>query len=119
MQDYRWYLRSLKFFFLLAFMFAAFSVPAAGQNSDTPKSNKAAGAPTNAGPGPSAGDRVQTAVAEPREPRLVLDSYLLRSLALEGYAPSLQECARCGTADTPLVGFAVAAGGAPKSAVTA
>ena len=49
--------------------------------------------------------------AQDREPRLVLDSYLLRSLALEGYAPSLQECARCGTADTPLVAFAVAAGG--------
>ena len=46
-----------------------------------------------------------------REPRLVLDAYLLRSLALEGYAPALQECARCGTADTPLVAFAVAAGG--------
>ena len=54
---------------------------------------------------------VQAAAGEPREPRLVLDSYLLRSLALEGYAPSLQECARCGTADTPLVAFAVAAGG--------
>jgi DNA repair protein RecO (recombination protein O) len=48
---------------------------------------------------------------EPREPRLVLDSYLLRSLALEGYAPALTECARCGRADDPLVAFAVAAGG--------
>jgi DNA repair protein RecO (recombination protein O) len=46
-----------------------------------------------------------------REPRLVLDSYLLRSLALEGYAPALAECARCGAADVPLVAFAVAAGG--------
>ena len=52
-----------------------------------------------------------SAAAGPREPRLVLDSYLLRSLALEGYAPSLQECARCGTADTPLVAFAIAVGG--------
>ena len=51
------------------------------------------------------------AAGERREPRLVLDSYLLRSLALEGYAPSLQECARCGSADRPLVAFAVAAGG--------
>jgi DNA repair protein RecO (recombination protein O) len=59
-----------------------------------------------AGAGAAAGDP-----REPREPRLVLDSYLLRSLALEGYAPSLQECARCGTADTPLVAFAVATGG--------
>jgi DNA repair protein RecO (recombination protein O) len=46
-----------------------------------------------------------------REPRLVLDSYLLRSLSLEGYAPALRECARCGSADSPLVAFAVAAGG--------
>jgi DNA repair protein RecO (recombination protein O) len=56
-------------------------------------------------------DEAGPAAGEPREPRLVLDSYLLRSLALEGYAPSLQECARCGTADTPLVAFAVATGG--------
>jgi DNA repair protein RecO (recombination protein O) len=63
--------------------------------------------------GTSAGDTAETEVAasEPREPRLVLDSYLLRSLALEGYAPSLQECARCGTADAPLVAFALAVGG--------
>ncbi len=31
-----------------------------------------------------------------REPRLVLDAFLLRSLAVAGYAPALQECARCG-----------------------
>jgi recombinational DNA repair protein (RecF pathway) len=50
-----------------------------------------------------------------REPRLVLDAYLLRSLALEGYAPALEECARCGVAAAsgtrPLVAFTVAAGG--------
>jgi len=48
----------------------------------------------------------------PRDPRLVLDAYLLRSLAVAGYAPALEECARCGSADTTrLVAFAVAAGG--------
>ena len=48
----------------------------------------------------------------PRDPRLVLDAYLLRSLAVAGYAPALEECARCGTpGTTPLAGFAVAAGG--------
>jgi DNA repair protein RecO (recombination protein O) len=62
------------------------------------------------------GAEVQAGVGEAREPRLVLDSYLLRSLALEGYAPSLQECARCGAAtvppnNVPLVAFAIAAGG--------
>jgi DNA repair protein RecO (recombination protein O) len=32
-----------------------------------------------------------------RDPRLVLDAFLLRSLAVAGYAPALEECARCGT----------------------
>ena len=36
----------------------------------------------------------------PRDPRLVLDAYLLRSLAVAGYAPALEECARCGTPGT-------------------
>jgi DNA repair protein RecO (recombination protein O) len=48
---------------------------------------------------------------EPREPRLVLDAYLLRSLAVAGYAPSLEECARCGASGAQLTAFAVAAGG--------
>ncbi len=30
-------------------------------------------------------------------PRLVLDAYLLRSLAVAGYAPALDECAMCGS----------------------
>ena len=33
----------------------------------------------------------------PRPARVVLDSYLLRSLAIAGYAPALTECARCAT----------------------
>jgi DNA repair protein RecO (recombination protein O) len=53
--------------------------------------------------------------APTREPRLVLDAYLLRSLALEGYAPALEVCARCGvtaaSGTRPLVAFTVAAGG--------
>jgi DNA repair protein RecO (recombination protein O) len=31
-----------------------------------------------------------------RDPSLVLDAFLLRSLAVAGYAPSFGECARCG-----------------------
>jgi DNA repair protein RecO (recombination protein O) len=31
------------------------------------------------------------------EPRLVLDAFLLRSLAVAGFAPALDECAVCGT----------------------
>ena len=45
------------------------------------------------------------------EPRLVLDAFLLRSLAVAGYAPALQECARCGGPGQRLPAFAVAAGG--------
>jgi DNA repair protein RecO (recombination protein O) len=61
----------------------------------------------------------------------VLDAYFLRSLTFAGYAPALQDCARCGSPGTtsttgnagttggagnaagakPLVAFAVAAGG--------
>jgi DNA repair protein RecO (recombination protein O) len=54
------------------------------------------------------------------DPRLVLDAYLLRSLAVAGYAPALDQCAVCGTPDPaaaspePASGsrsFGVAAGG--------
>jgi DNA repair protein RecO (recombination protein O) len=49
-------------------------------------------------------------------PRLVLDAFLLRSLAVAGYAPALGECAVCGSpgGTGPAGGprpFAVAAGG--------
>jgi DNA repair protein RecO (recombination protein O) len=44
------------------------------------------------------------------DPRLVLDAFLLRSLAVAGYAPALEECARCGAPgngrDRPQVGAA-------------
>ena len=59
------------------------------------------------------------------DPRLVLDAFLLRSLAVAGYAPALEECARCGAsgnsrvrpgtsatgAEARLPAFAIAAGG--------
>ena len=59
------------------------------------------------------------------DPRLVLDAFLLRSLAVAGYAPALEECARCGapgsgqdrpeasaaTREVRLSAFAIAAGG--------
>ena len=44
------------------------------------------------------------------EPGLVLDAYLLRSLAVAGWAPSFHDCARCG-APGPHKAFAVASGG--------
>lgn len=42
---------------------------------------------------------------------LVLDSYLLRSLAIAGWAPSFVDCARCGSAG-PHRAFAIGVGGA-------
>ncbi|HYU86675.1 MAG TPA: DNA repair protein RecO, partial [Kribbellaceae bacterium] len=45
-----------------------------------------------------------------REPGLVLDSFLLRSLAIAGYAPSFDECAKCGMPG-PHRAFNPAAGG--------
>jgi DNA repair protein RecO (recombination protein O) len=45
-----------------------------------------------------------------RDPGLVLDAYLLRSLSVAGWAPSFGDCARCGTPG-PHRSFAVAAGG--------
>jgi DNA repair protein RecO (recombination protein O) len=52
-------------------------------------------------------------------PRLVLDAFLLRSLAVAGYAPALDECAVCGSPEVAVKGevgggsrvFAIAAGG--------
>jgi len=44
------------------------------------------------------------------EPTLVLDSFLLRALAISGYAPSFDSCARCG-AEGPHRNFSAGAGG--------
>jgi DNA repair protein RecO (recombination protein O) len=59
---------------------------------------------------------LRTLAAREHDPRLVLDAYLLRSLAVAGYAPSLQECALCGAkqedaAEGGARWFALAAGG--------
>ncbi|GAA3237348.1 DNA repair protein RecO [Actinocorallia longicatena] len=45
------------------------------------------------------------------EPRLVLDAFLLRSLSIAGWAPALDECARCG-GRAGIRWFSIAAGGA-------
>lgn len=47
----------------------------------------------------------------PRPATMILDSYLLRSLALAGYAPALDSCARCGV-EGPHAFFSPASGGA-------
>jgi DNA repair protein RecO (recombination protein O) len=45
-----------------------------------------------------------------RDSSLVLDSFLLRSLSVSGYAPSFDQCARCGAAG-PHRSFSAGAGG--------
>jgi DNA repair protein RecO (recombination protein O) len=52
------------------------------------------------------------------DPRLVLDAYLLRSLAVAGYAPALEECAVCGT-PLPGPGAGEADGGRASPALRA
>jgi len=47
---------------------------------------------------------------ETRAPTLILDSFLLRSLSIAGYTPSLSVCARCGQACQP-VWFSAMSGG--------
>jgi len=56
------------------------------------------------------------------DPRLVLDAYLLRSLAVAGYAPALDECAACGTRVSAATGALPEGGGdgrAPSAALRA
>lgn len=45
-----------------------------------------------------------------RDPSLVLDAFLLRAMALAGWAPALTQCARCGSPG-PHAAFHVASGG--------
>ncbi|HXS65623.1 MAG TPA: DNA repair protein RecO [Streptosporangiaceae bacterium] len=60
---------------------------------------------------------LRTLVDDEHDSRLVLDAYLLRSLAVAGYAPALDECAICGArapAEPQISGrriFGIAAGG--------
>lgn len=50
-------------------------------------------------------------VAAEHEPRLVLDAFLVRSMAVAGWQPALTDCARC-AAPGPHRAFSVPAGGA-------
>jgi DNA repair protein RecO (recombination protein O) len=56
--------------------------------------------------------------ARSHAPGLVLDAYLMRSLAVAGFAPSFHDCARCG-ARGPHRWFSVAGGGATCDACRA
>ena len=79
---------------------------------DPAADDDAAGSDVSGGAAHDLGGVVSPTGSEsPRDPRMVLDAYFLRSLTFAGYAPALAECARCGAQDKPLVAFAVAAGG--------
>lgn len=54
---------------------------------------------------------LRSLAADEHEAGLVLDAYLLRALAISGWAPSFHDCARCG-ADGPHRAFHIASGGA-------
>ncbi|MEV7972207.1 DNA repair protein RecO [Cellulomonas sp. NPDC089187] len=54
---------------------------------------------------------VRSLATREHAPGLILDSYLLRALAIAGWAPSFTDCARCGRPG-PHHAFNVAAGGA-------
>lgn len=86
--------------------------PAAGDVPGDPAAGDVPGEPGASGAVDDPGGVVPATGSEsPRDPRMVLDAYFLRSLTFAGYAPALAECARCGAQDKPLVAFAVAAGG--------
>ena len=53
---------------------------------------------------------LRTLVSGTHDPGLVLDAYLLRSLAVAGWSPSFDDCARCGRAG-PHRAFSVPGGG--------
>jgi DNA repair protein RecO (recombination protein O) len=53
---------------------------------------------------------LRSLVAGDHDPGLILDSYLLRSLAIAGWSPSFEDCAKCG-APGPHRAFSVVSGG--------
>ncbi len=53
---------------------------------------------------------LRTLVSRTHDPSLVLDAFLLRSLAIAGWSPSFSDCARCG-APGPHRAFSVTGGG--------
>jgi DNA repair protein RecO (recombination protein O) len=90
-------------------------------SDDAPGDDGAPGDPgdSDADEAPGDPDSGEAAQEAPRDPRMVLDAYFLRSLTFAGYAPALEECARCGApgpasaaaGTKPLVAFAVPVGG--------
>ncbi len=53
---------------------------------------------------------LRSLVSAEHDPSLILDAYLLRSLAVAGWSPSFDQCARCG-ADGPHRAFSIPNGG--------
>jgi len=61
---------------------------------------------------------LRTLVSGTHDPSLVLDAFLLRSLAIAGWSPSFDSCARCG-APGPHRAFSIHSGGAMCAACRA
>ena len=84
-----------------------------------PCSRPATGSPRSASPRCSSTScwpgRLRSLAGKEHDPNLVLDAYLLRALAVAGWAPSFHDCAKCG-APGPHRAFHVVAGGAVCSA---
>ena len=53
---------------------------------------------------------LRSLTAREHDPGLILDAYLLRSLAIAGWSPSFEDCARCG-APGPHRAFSIPSGG--------
>ena len=53
---------------------------------------------------------LRTLDGDPRDPSVVLDAFLLKLMALEGYRPAVTECAGCGAAGPPQC-FSIVRGG--------
>jgi DNA repair protein RecO (recombination protein O) len=80
-----------------------------GRRRDVRPADRGAAAGDPAVPPRVAGALAALAAGE-HDPGLVLDAYLLRALAVAGWAPSFHDCAKCG-APGPHRAFNVAAGG--------
>jgi recombinational DNA repair protein (RecF pathway) len=103
--------------------------PAAGDGADSDDApgddgasgghdSGADGTPSDSGDpdDPDDPDAEEAPLDAPRDPRMVLDAYFLRSLTFAGYAPALAECARCGALGlADAASTSAAASPAPKS----
>jgi recombinational DNA repair protein (RecF pathway) len=83
-----------------------------GTSGDAGGRHGSSGYPEGRG-GPAGTPKTEEA---PRDPRMVLDAYFLRSLTFAGYAPALEACARCGALSPAAVSVPAAVPGTAEAA---